>query len=881
MSGVPFVGRQRELSELLEAVAARRPVAVVGRRGMGRTRLSAEAADRATVEHACTVLRVLGRDAAARIPLGAMAEVIGAVRPTDSPATGAASPSDVPDRIVAAVRQLRDFAAERSALVVVDDAHLLDDASTTLLQQVAADREIGLLATCELVALDRCELVRAVWKDLDGLLVELGPLDSSEVHQLIVSFNGGPVDPSTAAKLIDLVGGNPLDVREVIAHLREVDGLRLQRGVWTWGGSLDPGARLRELVRERVGPLSVVEQTVVETLALAPSLPLATLRDVAASLAVESLERRGVIGVGPAPDHLAELVDALDAAVIAAGVATTTRARLSTAVADSLDGRGTRPEHRVRAALLRLGTEHRPDTATLTAAATEALGMAAPADALRLAEAAVEGGGGAPATVIVGEALVLLGRPTDADAHLSVLDPGYLDDRLLVRLGRARIDALAHGLGKLNDAAAVVEALAAHFEDGVQRDRLQATWASALAIHGRHDEALGMADGLLSHRDLDVRLGVWPAVNLSLIHRGAAETAAHGLEQLLEGLAEQTPDPIVDVDPSIPMSLLIDYVLAGRLGDAELLADKIAIATSPGQRGGSPVYLDVVRGKIALLQGRVATAEAHLRAVLVAHEQIEAVAWRGWAIGLLAEACALTGRVEEAAALADEAEATMEMTPMVFVSDVRRGLAWVTALAGAPSAAVASLLAVADEAGAAGFPLAELVALHDALRLGAISGVVERIEDLACRTETRWVAPFVEHATGIRGRDAGRVSKAADAFADLGALLCAADAASQAAALLVGSAPTRSALESTRALMWSAACEGAITPMIGAAPASAVLTAREREVAALAAGGHPSREIATRLSISTRTVDNLLGRVYAKLGIEGRAQLPGILPPVR
>ena len=55
------------------------------------------------------------------------------------------------------------------------------------------------------------------------------------------------------------------------------------------------------------------------------------------------------------------------------------------------------------------------------------------------------------------------------------------------------------------------------------------------------------------------------------------------------------------------------------------------------------------------------------------------------------------------------------------------------------------------------------------------------------------------------------------------------------------------------------------------------LTGREREVADLAASGLSSRAIGERLGITTRTVDNLLGRVDVKLGVAGRAELVGVL----
>ena len=54
-----------------------------------------------------------------------------------------------------------------------------------------------------------------------------------------------------------------------------------------------------------------------------------------------------------------------------------------------------------------------------------------------------------------------------------------------------------------------------------------------------------------------------------------------------------------------------------------------------------------------------------------------------------------------------------------------------------------------------------------------------------------------------------------------------------------------------------------------------MLTSRERDVAALAAYGVSNAEIAQRLGLSIRTVETHLQRVYTKLGIHGRAELPG------
>jgi DNA-binding CsgD family transcriptional regulator len=70
-------------------------------------------------------------------------------------------------------------------------------------------------------------------------------------------------------------------------------------------------------------------------------------------------------------------------------------------------------------------------------------------------------------------------------------------------------------------------------------------------------------------------------------------------------------------------------------------------------------------------------------------------------------------------------------------------------------------------------------------------------------------------------------------------------------------------------------CEGLRSPL--SEPGQSMLTSREREVAVMAADGHPSSHIAQRLGISVRTVDNLLARCYQKLQVPGRRDLPEAL----
>jgi DNA-binding CsgD family transcriptional regulator len=66
-------------------------------------------------------------------------------------------------------------------------------------------------------------------------------------------------------------------------------------------------------------------------------------------------------------------------------------------------------------------------------------------------------------------------------------------------------------------------------------------------------------------------------------------------------------------------------------------------------------------------------------------------------------------------------------------------------------------------------------------------------------------------------------------------------------------------------------------PARATAAASQDLTAQEAQVARLARDGLSNPEIGARLFISSHTVQYHLGKVFTKLGISSRGQLPGVL----
>ncbi|GAC1306368.1 MAG: hypothetical protein NVSMB19_18460 [Vulcanimicrobiaceae bacterium] len=57
----------------------------------------------------------------------------------------------------------------------------------------------------------------------------------------------------------------------------------------------------------------------------------------------------------------------------------------------------------------------------------------------------------------------------------------------------------------------------------------------------------------------------------------------------------------------------------------------------------------------------------------------------------------------------------------------------------------------------------------------------------------------------------------------------------------------------------------------------AALTSQECAVARLTAAGHSAAAIAKELSVSVRTVDNVLYAVYAKCGVSSETELARVL----
>jgi DNA-binding CsgD family transcriptional regulator len=203
--------------------------------------------------------------------------------------------------------------------------------------------------------------------------------------------------------------------------------------------------------------------------------------------------------------------------------------------------------------------------------------------------------------------------------------------------------------------------------------------------------------------------------------------------------------------------------------------------------------------------------------------------------------------------------------------------AWVADCAGRVDAAADLLSALARRLHADGFAGHELSALHDLVRLGRPELAGVRITELAGRVDGQLAALIARHAGGLAARDADAFLRVADEYTGQGLRLYAAEAAAQAVTALRARRSPRAAGVSARLGELLAGCDARTPALTASRPA---LTEREGQIARLAAAGVPSREIADRLFLSTRTVDNHLTHVYTKLGVTRRTELAAALRAV-
>jgi DNA-binding CsgD family transcriptional regulator len=884
----PLVGRDDELA-IVHGALERDGVGIVisGAPGVGKTRIADELLS-ALATTGSQVVRMNATRAAATIPLGAAAALLGR--------RGAHEVGDHPT-LAALHHAILERAATGSLVIGVDDAHLLDEASAELLHHFARVGDVRLVVTVR-SGEPAPAAVDALWREELCRRLELQPLSRDELAELLALVLDGQVEQQSADNLWQVTAGNVLLLRELCRDALDRDLLVRRLGVWTWRGTPVLGARLQELLDARVGQLAGAEREAAALLALGEPLPRPVLVELTSAETVDDLIERGLViptegdgsdaaeagdgDDGPAGDvrYGVRLSHPLYAESLRSRLGPLETADLYAQLARGLAGRAAlSADDRLRVAVWSV-TSGRPAAAELLVeAADEALQRGDATLAERLARAGL----GVPAgSLVLGEALATLRRGEEAEAVLAPLASAETDAEVPsaspdaappgaswpARVTVARLKAHRSPALDLDAARAVASAAQAVLTDQSERDLVQAALADTLAHRDRMNESGQLALAAMGSDDRTARLTALGPATTWLLQSGRGEDAVNAGRSLLTGLRWPDDDP--PWAPALVVGTLGSALLAtGRLDELTELC-----ATHPTQPLAQPRHLhgvlSLLRGAAALVQGRPSTARVALREAVLGFERSDSVGHRAWALAMLAESEALLGEIEDA----ERALGAMPDPGVGHIHyDRHRSELWVRAAAGDSSGASRRAVELADEARDAQAPFYELTLAYTAARLGAVEQA-PRVAALAPTMQGRLVAALGEHAAGIAADDGARLDRAAARLEEMGVLLFAAEAATQAALAHRKAGRTASAGASAdHATALRNPCEGARTPILAHGPIVDGLTPREREVALMAAQGMSSRRIADELGVSVRTVDNQLGRVYTKLAVTGRREL--------
>jgi DNA-binding CsgD family transcriptional regulator len=908
-------GREREsvwIDELLNGARGRRGGALVlrGETGIGKTALLSDAIERAA---GMRVLRALGVESEVEIAFSGLHELLG---------PGLSSVETIPEAQAVALRAalaldaaadavaerlavfggvlslLAAIAEEQPLLCVIDDAQWLDEASAAAMTFAA--RRMDAESVAVLFAVRDPDIRTFTAPGIPEL--RIGGLDRGAARQLLATCVPADAAPLVAEQLIEISAGNPLALIELPSGLT-ASQLAGQ-------GPLDEPIRARSAVeRILVRRLAQLPGSTRRAVLVAAASDVGELRDLSHALAVLGLdsealdeaERAGVVTLGSSVEFCHPL--ARSAIYGAANDSDRSEAHGALAVAAGALGEGDRqawhlaaaapaPDEEIASALVRAAESARQrGGAWSEAKALERAARMTPNAEVR-AQRLVRAGDAAYRAGRLELADSLLEDAAKGDlevqdlAHAQArrayirIERGQLDDALDLMIGGAneleRVDpraaavlltnaataadhhrldlpwslALAERAWRLAGERAIDDPELCHIVSfqrlsaGRVRDAMELAWrcadlvendvgrgvvvadaASTLLYAGEHAPARSLLERAVAANrrlgatgDLGYALHISAQVNW---YDGRLQRAhAHALEavQILEELgARQT------LDDCLSRLAMVEAVL-GRESDSHGHAQRaLGSALSLGDRKNE-VRARSALGMLALATGNADEAVTQLAPMVAALEAGSFKNPNQFRIQPdLVEAYARLHRTDEARPIAASLERQARAT----------GVRWTLGVAMRCRALVADADAAAD------------AAFDEALRLHERAGPFERARTQLC---------FGEH---LRRRGHRR-----DARVRLGAALEAFEA--------TGAAPWE---ERARAELRASG----LTLRRRQPAARDRLTPQELQVARLVGEGKSNRDVAAMLFITPKTVEFHLTRVYRKLEIHSRSQLPRLM----
>lgn len=831
---------------------------IVGDAGLGKSHLLD------TIAAELNATRVWGVAALADVPGSSLAHL---VRPTASHG----------DMVV-------DLLANAGAYVAVDDIDQCDAMSQALISRLLREADRHVVATVRTIDALLPPMAEALAAEVPTRIIDVPPLTYDETAEVAQRILGGPPEASLVDELWHRSAGNALFMSQMLEAARARGSITQRSGGWVRVSELPAPVSLRHLLGDRLKSLPGPVLEAAQWLAAVVRLPLADVERSAHVDAVGALIRTGIVrsdGADVIFSHpmLAETV-----------WESTDELRRRAVLRDHFGREKARPHPdplRIAALGLQVGEPVEPRV-LLDAARAAAVGEDMRVVA-RYAQAAVDGLDGearVEAISLYSTALVELGR---ADEAVTVLRAEL--DRVSAGMEAVILAALLHevlvwGMGDQPAAAAMLQEQSRRYSrwTPLVRQIFGLTEADGLSFTGRPAEALALADTVAGKDGWNLLIPLPRLSRLAaLIRARAAESRSHALSQL--GRTEEAyrvfENPTLAADMEELEQLVPTWSGTYHMTMCHALREsgRVDAALETGMRGWESSL------ESGFFSVRAWSALNVAAAWWQRGDLDQTVRWANRA-RTAAASCRLEACERLAQCLTILASATQGKPADDFVIarfeelGYRRGFlwhyldaarAWQAYAEGRRVEAARILEAGVSVAIKDGALTAAAFLHHERVRMGDATGVAAALSALPQGSPL--MSARLMMASGIETGSLDQLLGAAETFTEGGMPLYAAEALSAAARLARG---RESAAITQRIAALTAGIGSPRTPLLVDALDTDTLTRREREVSELATR-YQNPEIAARLHLSVRTVEQHLHRAYTKLGITSRRDLRAAL----
>ncbi|MGK3648890.1 LuxR C-terminal-related transcriptional regulator [Pseudarthrobacter enclensis] len=870
-----LTGRREPLDRICNIVRNRtsQAVFVMAGPGIGKSSLAEAISERLAGE--LNVLRIHGSSALAAVPFGVLTPYTG-----DLTAEESVSP-------VAVLRSMWSYFEKLRAgngapvLMVVDDAHYLDEASAG----VVADLISAGWATVVAAARPRPGLPQPLdqlWYDGLAERVDLRPLNREQIEEVLDHVLDGTVPAATVDSVWAASGGNPRLLDALLHDAAEAGILSKRNGIWILLGTLPAdGPRLGTVVAKDHLRRQPEEQEALKLIALAAPVGRKVIEDICGAPVVRSLlDQQVAVETSGVPAELS-LWNGLFAGAIRNTISVSRSLQLQEKIRAHRNGTVLRGEGLLRSVEWALECGLKVADADMLEAAREAL-LRFRNDSAKSVAARVQAPAGLPlAQAIQARALYNDAAYSDAAALLDGCWDKLADHPQGPAVLLLRVSAHQAAGHPLDGVAEDLRERSAQAPDAVpawQSQLLRLLQAGSEADwQALADEVAAIRESGLSETKGEPMAALGEAL---LAHAlVAAGRPADGLDAGLRASSELAPleDSLYFFREFVLGRLVACYIAMGEWESAEREINSYASAHAAGAAtfNGS---LQVLRGYSLLRQGRMERAYQVLLPAVEALRLNDPLQLFRFGSALGFYVAARLGDTVQAKRLEQDYADAVAGGPAHDLLARGYSLAAGEYLArdGKGLAALHTLMTTTEASGRAGHLLELLAICWD---LGDPS-VIPMVQDAARGLQGRWAAAMLTLATGWEAADGDALMATAAGLEESGFVNLAREAYARASSVLEQSGERR---RSRQAVAQREKCDHELGErfregrFIAAAPA-VHLTRREQDIVELAVQGLTDREIAQRLMVSVRTVEGHLYRTYVKLGVRSRDELESALP---